>query len=135
MEPPLFDTSVWLRHLTGDNPTMSPKATALVQRIEAGMTSVRLTDQVVFETGFTLERRYKVSKPDIRAALLAFIELPTVLLADKHWWDPILALYASTKLSLVDAYHVILMRREGISEITSFDTDFDAIPNITRIEP
>jgi|CXWL01.1.fsa_nt_gi predicted nucleic acid-binding protein len=114
---------------------MSPRATALIRRIEAGEMSVRLTDQVVFETGFTLERSYKISKLEIRTLLLAFIQLPNVILPDKQWWEPALSLYASTKLSLVDAYHVILMQREGIAEIISFDTDFDAIPTIARTEP
>ena len=133
--PAIFDTSVWLRHLTADNDVMSPKATALVRRIEAGDESVRLTDQVVFETGFTLERTYKLPKFEIRSLLRGFIQLPTVVLENKQWWNLTLDLYTSTKLSLVDAYHVILMQREGTTEIISFDRGFDRIPNITRIEP
>jgi len=135
MPAPLFDTSVWLRHLTNDNSLMSPRATALVRRIEVGDVSVRLTDQVVFETGFTLERWYKATKAEVSDLLLPFIQLPSVILPGKDRWGPTFDLYASSKLSLVDAFHVIEMQDLGITEIISFDTDFDAIPGITRTEP
>lgn len=135
MPPPLLDTSVLLRHLTGDNADHSPRASALVSRISAGEVVVRVTEQVMFEAGFTLERTYKVSKADIRDALLDFIALPAVQLPGKLLWPQILDLYVHTPLSIVDAYHVVFMEQHGLTEIVTFDKDFDRIPGITRIEP
>lgn len=37
-------------------------------------------------------------------------------------------------ISARDALHVAVMRRAGISRILSYDTDFDAIPGIERLE-
>jgi predicted nucleic acid-binding protein len=135
MPPPLVDTSVLLRHFTGDNVDHSPRANALVARIAAEEVVVRVTDQVIFEAAFTLERTYKISKTEIRDALVDFIDLPAVLLPGKQLWPNIFDVYARTSLSIVDAYHAVTMLRLGITEIISFDRDFDRIPGITRIEP
>ncbi len=135
MPPPLLDTSVLLRHFTGDNADHSPRASALVARISAEEVVVRITDQVIFEAAFTLERTYKIPKSEIRDALLDFIDLPAVVLPGKQLWPKIFDLYARTSLSIVDAYHAVTMERLGITEIISFDKDFDRIPGITRVEP
>ncbi len=134
MPPPLLDTSVLLRHLTDDNAEHSPRANALIGRIVAEELTVRITDQVIFEAGFTLERTYKASRSDIRDALLDFIVLPAVVLPRKRFWPQIFDLYVRTPLSIVDAYHAIVMERLGITEIISFDKDFDRVPGITRTE-
>ena len=135
MPPPLLDTSVLIRHFTADNVVHSPRASAFVARIVAEEVVVRITDQVIFEAGFTLERSYKVPKADIRDALLGFIALPSVLLPGKQLWPKILDLYARTSLSIVDAFHAVTMERLGITEIITFDKDFDGLPGIMRVEP
>ena len=96
---------------------------------------MRLTDQVVFETGFTLERSYKVPKSDVRRALLGLLSLEGIVLPGKDQWREVLDLYAAAGISLVDAYHIIVMQRWGITEIYTFDKDFDGLDGITRIEP
>jgi predicted nucleic acid-binding protein len=135
LTPPLLDTSVLIRHFTNDHRDLSPRATALVQRVIEGDIVVRLTDPVVFETAFTLERTYRVPKVAVRDALLELIQSANVNLPDKERWAEALELHASSPLSIVDAWHVVLMRQSGIGEIYAFDQDFDRIPGITRIEP
>src|SRR5436309_3293668 len=135
MPPPLLDTSVLLRHLTGDHPDHSPRATAFLAMVSGEQLAVRITDQVIFEATFTLERSYKVPKSDIRDALLGFIALPSVLLAGKQFWRSVFDMYVDSPLSIVDAFHAVTMKRLRITEIVSFDRDFDHIPGITRIQP
>jgi predicted nucleic acid-binding protein len=38
-------------------------------------------------------------------------------------------------LSYADAFNAAYMQSRGITEIYSWDTDFDRLPGITRIEP
>jgi predicted nucleic acid-binding protein len=77
---PFLDTNIFLRHLRQDHAEFSPRATALLHRIEQGYLKVRTADTVIFETVFTLERVYGQPKEAIRDAFLPLIELPGIVL-------------------------------------------------------
>lgn len=129
-----LDTNVFLRHLRQDDPILSPKATAIFSRIEQGEIRVRISDVVIFETVFTLQRSYKQSRKRIAEALLPLIELPGIILPGKILYRRVFSLYATGSLGFADCYHVVLVQRLGITEILSFDTDFDHIPGVVRKE-
>ena len=133
--PPLLDTNVVLRHLLQDHPSHSARALALFRRISAGEVTARLTSTVIIETVFTLERAYKRPREQIRMAIYELLDEPNLLLAGKARWRRVLDLYVGYNLPLGDAEQVEMMQRLGITEIISFDTDFDRVPGITRIEP
>jgi uncharacterized protein len=132
---PFVDTNIFLRHLRGDHADFSPRATALLQRIEQGFLKVRTADTVIFETVFTLERRYKQSKEAIRGTFLPLIELPGIELPGKRRFRQVFAYYIDQNISFADAYHVVLMKSLHLTQIISFDRDFDRISAIKRVEP
>lgn len=134
MSVPFLDTNVFLRHLRQDHPTLFPMAKAIFERIERGELKVRTSDIVIFETVFTLQRAYKQPKDRIAEGLLPLIELPGIMLHGKRLYRRAFTLYRSSSLGFADCYHVGLMEQHGISEILSFDTDFDRIPSIKRRE-
>lgn len=129
-----LDTNVFLRHLRQDDPVLSPKATAIFSRVEQGEFRVRTSDTVIFETVFTLQRSYKQPRDRIAEALLPLIEMPGIFLPGKRIFIKAFALYRTGPLGFADCYHVALMQRLGITEIFSFDTDFDHVPGIVRKE-
>jgi len=133
--PAFLDTNILLRHLLQDIPHQSPRATALIARIETGEVRVRLTETVVFEAVFSLQRTYKRTPQAIREALLPILELPGVSLPRKARFRRAFALYVAEHLPFADAYHAACMSDLGLREIYSFDEDFDRIAGITRIEP
>jgi predicted nucleic acid-binding protein len=104
-------------------------------RIVTGEIVGRLTDVSVFEAVFTLERSYKQTKAAIRVGLLQVIDEPNLLMANKTRWRRILEMYETHDLPLGDAMQVDAMQRLGLTEIISWDKDFDRVPGITRIEP
>ena len=130
-----LDTNVLLRHLLQDHPQQSPKATAYLARVEQGELRARLSDTVIFEAVFTLQRHYRQPKEQIRDALLPLIELPGIVLPGKRSFRKVFDLYVNHNLPFADAYHAVLMERLKIDEIVSYDTDFDGIEGITRREP
>lgn len=132
---PFLDTNIFLRHLRGDHPEHSPRATAFLARIERGELKAHTADTVVFETVFTLERVYKQPRKAIRDAFLPLLELPGIVLPGKRRFRKVFDLYVDHNLPFADAYHVVLMERLKTSEIVSFDRDFDRIPGVRRIEP
>lgn len=135
MPEPFLDTNVLVRHLLADHPVQSPRATAYLQRIENRELRVRITDIVIFETVFLLERTYRQPKAAIVASLLPLINLPGIILPGKRKFRDVFTLYVDLNLPFADAYYATLMRQQGVSEIVTFDRDFDRIPGITRQEP
>ncbi|MBI3927874.1 MAG: PIN domain-containing protein [Armatimonadetes bacterium] len=132
---PFLDTNILLRHLAQDHPDHSPRATAYLSRVEAGEIRVRTADTVVFEAVFTLQRHYGLPRARIRDILLPLLQLPGIVLPGKRHLPDVFDLYVSHSISFVDAYHASLTRRTGITEIVSFDEDFDKIAGVHRIEP
>ena len=130
-----LDTNVLLRHLLADVPDQSPRATAFLMRVEKGEIEAQLADTVVFETVFTLQRHYRKGKGEIRDALLPLLELPGIILPGKRKFRRIFDLYVDRNLPFADAYHAILMQELSLTQIVSFDTDFNDIPGISRLEP
>ena len=135
MALPLFDANVLLRHVTRDHADQSPRSTAFFGKLARNEARVRCSEQVIFEASYTLLGMYRATRAEVSDALLAFINLAGVVLPRKSWWSEIFDLFTSSALSLPDSYHVVMMRRLGITEIVSFDTDFDRVPGITRVEP
>ena len=135
MAIPLLDTNVILRHLLGDHPEQSPRATAYLRQVEQGQVRVRTSELVVFEAVFTLERHYRLPKKRVRDSLLPLLELPGIVLPGKQRLREAFDLYVQLNLPFADAYHAALMRRLGAEEMVSFDREFDRIPGIRRVEP
>jgi predicted nucleic acid-binding protein len=44
-------------------------------------------------------------------------------------------LYVEKNISFADAYHAVVMQKLNLTEIVSFDRDFDKLPTLKRIEP
>src|SRR5438552_961131 len=81
---PLLDTNLILRHVLDDHTSHSPRAHALFQRIDSGRERVSVTDTVVFEAAYTLERFYNVPRTQIRDILLPLLLLSGIALAGKR---------------------------------------------------
>ena len=131
-----LDTNVLLRYILNDDPTQSPAATRLFQGIEAGSTTVQLSDTIIFETAYTLESFYRVPRIEIADSLLAFLELPGVLLSGKTHYGEVCSLWIANRgLSFADCFHAVCAKRFTNGVIFSFDKGFDRIPGIERREP
>jgi predicted nucleic acid-binding protein len=134
----LIDTNVLLRHLLGDHALHSPAATRLIEQVEQGQIDAWTTALTVAEVVFVLasKRTYNQPRSVIRANVLPIIELPGLKIANKRLYRRVFDLWlAYPRLSFVDAYEAALVERQQPPELYSFDTDFDAIPMVTRLDP
>ena len=135
METVFLDTNILLRHVLGDHPEHSPRATAFLERIEKGEVEAHIADTVIFETVFTLQRQYKKPKAAIRQAILPLIDLPGIVLPGKRRFRKIFDLYVDLNLSFADAYHAVLAQQLKLETIVSFDQGLDRVKGIKRVEP
>jgi len=81
-----------------------------------------------------LQRPYRRARESIAAVVLPLIELPGILLPGKRRYRPVFDLYRKGGMGFADCYHVVLMRQEGLTEVLSFDSDFDSVEGIERRE-
>jgi predicted nucleic acid-binding protein len=130
-----LDTNILLRYFTKDDEDKARKALALLQRIERREERVETSLPVIFETVFTLQRYYRVARPRIKELLLPILRLRGLRLPSKNLCIAALDLYVQNNVSFADAFTAAYMKACGMTEVYSFDTDFDKIEGITRLEP
>jgi predicted nucleic acid-binding protein len=130
-----LDTNILLRYFTKDDEEKARKALALLQRVERGEEQVETSLPVIFETVFTLQRHYHVPLPQIKALLLPILQMRGLRLPSKTLCMAALDLFVEHNISYADAFNAAYMQNRGITEVYSWDTDFDRIADITRVEP
>lgn len=134
-DPAFLDTNVILRHLFQDRADWGQASSALLTRLQSGEITCRISDIVVFEAVFTLQRSYGIPRPAIAAAILPFLDFPGIVLPNKSKYADVFALYVDNRAGFADCYHTVMMRAAGIDTVYSYDAEFDSLPGITRVEP
>lgn len=134
-----LDTNVILRFLTRDDEDKSQACLALFQRVGRGEEEVTLGEAILTEVCYVLSssrHTYRLDREEIRARLLPLLGLRGLRLRDKRMYLRALDLYVQyPRLDIEDAVSLARMQTSGLNEIYSYDTDFDGIPTISRLEP
>ena len=130
-----LDTNILLRFLTRDDEGKAQQALDLLLKIERGEEKVITSPLVIFETIYTLQSFYKVSRQLIKEQILSIISLRSLHLADMSLYHRAFDLYITKNISFADAYNAVYMEAEKVSHIYSWDRDFDKIDGVTRLEP
>ena len=78
---------------------------------------------------------YNVSRDRIRELILPLINLAGIKLANKRIYSRVFDLYVASAIDYSDAYIAALMENRKELELYSYDTHFDRIATIKRIEP
>lgn len=132
-----LDTNILLRHLLNDVPERSLACFRLIQALEKGHLTAWTSDLVLAEVVFVLSSKstYNLSRETIRDLLLPLIHLPGLKLEHKRLYDQVFELYTSLPIDYIDAYHAALIENQKQQELYSYDTDFDRISGLQRMEP
>ena len=135
MQPCFMDTNILLRYFTRDDEEKAQRVLQLLLRVERGEEKAITSSLVIFETVFTLQKFYKVSRMHIKDLILPLIALKGLQLPDKHIYQRAFDLYISKNISFADAYNAAYMIAKGVPHVYSWDRDFDKIDGIIRQEP
>ncbi len=129
-----IDTSVLLHYFTRDDEQKAQQVRNLLLRVERGEEKVMTSPLVIFETVLTLQSFYQVPRPRIKDLVTSIISLRGLQLPGKNIYYHAFDLYITKNISFADAYNAAYMLAEQISSIYSWDTDFDNIEGIMRVE-
>ncbi len=134
-----LDTNVILRYLTKDDEVKAEACYQLFQKVEQGEQELFTCEAIIAEVVYVLSSQrlpYRLSHEEIRGRLMPILMLKGLRLPQKRVYVEALDLYASSPvLDFEDALAVAHMEMEGVTEIVSYDRDFDLLPSLRRVEP
>ena len=137
MEYAFLDTNVILRYLLRDDEIRAQRCLELLEKAEKREINLRTTDLVIAELVWVLgsPATYSLPRDRIRDLLLPVILLPGLKLPGKKLYRRIFELYVDQNIDFIDAYNAAHMEKRGLSHIYSYDSDFDKIAGVSRVEP
>ena len=132
-----IDTNILLQHLVREDEEKAVGCRELLLRLERGEEVAVATDIVIFEAVYILQspRHYGLSRSRIRQLVEPIIALRGLRLPRKSLYARAFDLYCNSGVSFADAYNAAYMESRGITEVYSYDTDFNRSAGITRVEP
>lgn len=136
------DTNIFLRYLvrpvTDADQVRAVACRALIERISTGEEEITTSEAVLAEIVYVLSsrRQYGLTPDEIVARLKPIVMLPGLKITQKRLYLRALDIYAShTDLDFEDAITIAIVERMEQAELYSYDTDFDRVSGITRLEP
>ena len=132
-----LDTNILLQHLAREDEQKAIGCRELLLRLERGEEVAAASDIVIFEAVYILQspRHYGLSRSRIRELLEPIIALRGLRLPRKSLYTKAFDFYCNSSISFADAFNAAYMENRGITKVYSYDSDFDRIEGITRVEP
>jgi predicted nucleic acid-binding protein len=132
-----IDANIFVRYVTADDPGANAIAAAIIQRLSDGKEEAFTTDVHIHETAYVLASRslYGLSHAVVAGALKQLLLIKNLKMNNKQLCLEALEVFAQyPQLDFADALAVASMRRKGITEIYTFDRDFDRVQGVTRVQ-
>ncbi len=132
------DTNVFIRYLVRDDEKKAQRCYDLFQRAKEGNEQLTTSEAVICEIVYVLASRktYGLNHDEIRARLTPILSLKGLHLPGKRTYVRALDLYAQWSWAdFEDALSAVYLEKQDISEIVSYDTGFDNVEHIKRVEP
>jgi predicted nucleic acid-binding protein len=133
-----LDANIFLRYLVPGDEAKARACFALFQRVKAGDEIVVTSEAVVTEIAYVLHSRahYALSAEEIGVRLRPMIALRGLKLAHKRTYLRALDLWdLHPALDFEDVVTIAHMERLRLRQLLSYDTDFDRVPSVQRLEP
>lgn len=115
------DTNLFLRYLTDDIPEQAQTFERLLRRAAQGEVLLLTSALVVAEIVWTLESYYGLSKADIQAKVLAFLNTPGLRVAEEEIILKAIVWYGDKNVDFIDAYNAAWALSQSVDRIATFD--------------
>jgi predicted nucleic-acid-binding protein len=129
-----LDTNVLVRLLTRDDEDQAEKARALLEKHATEDGALFVSDIVLAELVWTLDRAYGFSRPDIGLAVQALAENATLGFESREVLRQARKLFVDSKAGFADCLIVAKARALGCESVVSFDRAMHALPGCTALQ-
>ena len=132
-----IDTNIFLRFLTRDDPKKAEQCRSLLYAASEGGIKLYTTDLVFAELIWVLQspKTYNLNPPEIGDLVIPLALIKGLSFPAKKLFPEIMELFASYNVDFIDAYNAVIMHSRDIDLIYSYDSDFEQLENVTRVEP
>jgi predicted nucleic-acid-binding protein len=118
----LIDANIILRYLLKDDETLFEKASSLLEKVKVGEDSVIISESVLAESVYVLQKVYKIEREVIAEKLRELFAYKGIANSDRKDLIDSIILFGQTRLSIVDSIVCTKSINQGLSLIT-FDDD------------
>ncbi|MCB1037047.1 MAG: PIN domain-containing protein [Acidobacteria bacterium] len=135
MSPRAIDANILLRFVTADHPQMSPRCRDLLERVQSGEETVLLPEAALCDVVWTLRSFYDWPAERVGPFVGSLLALDGLRMSRKELLWEALTLFVDERIDFSDALIAAETAAHGVTEIYSYDRDFDRVEGLTRIEP
>jgi predicted nucleic acid-binding protein len=129
------DTNIFLRFLVNNDPEKADACEALFRKAISGEQDLVTSEMVIAEIVWVLESYYELEKSAIQERVEKILNTKNLTCPNADIIISALAFYVEKNVDYIDAYSALVMKRDEISTMYSYDTHFDRIDWIERVEP
>ncbi|MBK8048016.1 MAG: PIN domain-containing protein [Anaerolineales bacterium] len=133
------DTNIFIRYLINDDPDKAGACRQLFELAKLNQVSLTTSESIIAEIVYVLssKRLYNLARQDVRIRLYPLLSLPGLKLAHRSRYLRALNLYSNNNVDFEDALTLAAMESEQITELYSYDEDFDSVKEcaVVRVEP
>jgi len=123
-----LDTNILIRYLTQDDPRLTPKATALIERQLSLANPGYVTVVTMAETAWVLESYYSLGPGQIAVAIERILAANTIVVEREQQVFEAMMLLRKDKVDFADALIGLLSARAGCSHTLTFDKKASRLP-------
>ncbi len=129
----LVDTNIFISSLFVVDKKTHAACIELFTQAKKGKVKLWTTEWVIAECVWFLQRQ-KLENEALKVIIRQIISTPGLVVQNKQ--TILTSLDAWTdRVGYIDAYNFVLMQTEGLNTLYSYDTGFDTIKKVRRIEP
>lgn len=130
-----IDTNIFLRYFLKENESVFKRLEKLFYEIISGKITGISNAMIIAEVIWVLDRSYKWNKEKICENVEFILNTPNIRFRERAIIIEAINLFKDKNISFIDAYNYSFIRANGVTEIYSFDRDFDKLKDVKRLEP
>lgn len=130
-----IDSNIFLRYFEREDEQTYRKSEKLFSKIVNGSITGISTSLVIAEVVWVLQKFYNWDKKEIYTNIELILKTPNIKFKERSVLSRAINLYKDENIDFIDAYNYSYMKKNEITEIYSFDKDFNRFSDIKRLEP
>jgi uncharacterized protein len=130
------DTNIFIHYFLGYDPQRFNACHDLLIAAEQGTVDLETSAIVVAELIWFLERPPLRTSPErVRSLVAPLLRSTGLRFSGDDIVQAALDRHATSPMNFVDAYNTELVLKRGITQVLSYDKDFEGVPGLERVEP
>ena len=130
-----IDTNIFIRYFVSDDSYKSKKVEELFQKIVKGEIESFTNQMVIAEIVWVLDKFYNMDRQLICDNIEFVVNTPNIKVKEKNILLRAVDIYRNSSIDFIDAYNYSYILANDAGSIFSYDSHFDKLESIRRIEP